>query len=400
MNMIFALLLIVFLATLRVVTGARTTLNTLSTLRKPDIDNKLLRLDPESTPLIVLAKQMGTKATTDVEFSYFDKANLGETTNINFVAGYLAGETSLVVDDSTIFKAYDVIIAATSLERILIQSIDYATHTLTVTRSIGSVAVANLLDGVELMRIGSAFQEGGDYADAVSNDPTKRTGCVQIVKTALKITNTQKQTEGYTGSDYEEEKRDKALLHKLELEKLAWFADGGPAHYYTGADGRARYTQGVLAAITTNVQDAGGILTEKQFDGYLEAWGNKGSPEKTLFASARLLSIMHSWGKDRWTPATLGEKYGIPGVKNYDNPHLKLNVVNARQIFKGNIFQYYNVILDLKHIKYRPLKGRDTAWEACTTTKDVTYEQFITEAGFEVRNEEAHAVLKNVVTAG
>lgn len=399
MNIFLLFLLLIGIAQFAAIDGTRTTLNTLSTIRKPDIDNKLLRLDPESTPLIVLTKQMASKTTTDVEFSYFEKANLTEITTINH-ADYNGGETDLVVTDSTIFKPYDVIIFASTLERALIISIVYSTHTLTVLRSFGSVATQNIANTTEVMRLGSAHEEGGDYANAVSNDAAKQTNCVEIFKTGLKLSNTQKNTETYVGTDYEEEKKDKALLHKLEIEKALWFHDGGTSHYYTGSDGRARYMKGVLASISTHVQDAGGILTEKQFDGYLESWSNLGSSEKTLFASARLISILNSWGKDRWTPSSMSEKYGIPGIKVYDNPHVKLNVVNARQIFKGNIFQYYNVLLDLKLLRWRPLKGRDTAWESCITTKDVVQEQFITEAGLELRNEAAHAVLKNVVTAG
>jgi len=400
MSVLFSFLVLIAFLGIFAVDGARTTLNTLSTIRKPDIDNKLLRLDPESTPLIVILKQLPTKVATDVEFSYFDKALLAETTNINHGAGYAAGDTDIVVDDSTIFKVKDIIIFAVHLERALITAINYTTHTLTITRSIGSTAADALIDGEEVMRLGSAFEEGGDYADAVSNDASKRTNCVEIFKTSLKITGTQKASESWVGSDYDEEKKDKAILHKLELEKGMWFHDGGTSHYYTGSDGRARVTAGIIASISTQVKDAGGVVTEKQFDGYLEDISNKGSSEKTLFACARLISIMNSWGKDRWTPSDLGTKYGIPGVKVYDNPHLKLNVVNARQVFKGNIFGYYNAILDLKHIRYRPLKGRDTAWESCVTTKDVTYEQFKTEAGLELRFEEAHAVIKNTVTAG
>lgn len=381
------------------INGTRLTTNVSSDNRKPDIDNKLVRLDPESTPLIVIMKQMPKKETSQTEFSYFDKALMSDLIKVNNGGGYNSSATSIVVDDSTNVKVGDIVVSATTLERLYVSAVDYSTHTLTVTRSIGSVAAGVLADDEELLILGSAHQEGGDAANAISFEPTKRTNCIQIFKTALKMSMTQKQTDQYTGDDYSEQKRDAALLHKLELERAAWFNDGGASYYYTGSDGRARVTNGILNQITSNVLDAGGTLTEAELDNFLETVGNKGNSEKTLFASARLISIMNGWGKDRWQPSSLSEKYGLPGVKEYLNPHCKLNVVNARQIFRGP-FQYWNAILDLPLLKYRPLKGRDTAFEKVTTTKDVVYEQFITECGFEIRNEAAHAIIKNATTQG
>jgi hypothetical protein len=379
------------------IVGNRTTLNTSATHRKPDIDNKLCRIEPENTPLTVLVKQMAKKVTTQPDFYHFEKALLAEEATVNNGGGYDASATSIVVDDETIIKPKDVLINPATLERMLVTAVDSATHALTVVRSIGDTAAGLIGDDAVLLRLGSAHEEGGDAAEAVSGDPEQKAGSVQIFKNAIKMTNTQRQTENYTEDDYAEAKREAGALHKLEIEKAFWFNDGG---YYTGSDGRARLTDGVIAQITTNVLDAGGVLTEDEFDDFLEDIFRYGSSEKTCFASARLLSILNGWEKSRWIASDFGKKYGLPACTEYLNPHGKLNIINAREIFKGAVFGYYNVFLDLKYLKYRPLKGRDTAIEDVVTTKDALHEQFLTEAGLQFQNEKAHAILKNATTRG
>lgn len=380
--------------------GNRTTLNTLSTNRKPDIDNKLCRIEPENTPLTVLVKQMGKKVTTQPDFYHFEKALLAEETSINHGGGYSDSDTNLVVDDASIIKAKDILINPVTMERMLVTGVNTGTNTLTVVRSIGSTAAAPIADDQALLRLGSAHEEGGNAAEAVSGDPERKEGSVQIFKTAIRMTNTQRQTESYTEDDYTEAKREAAALHKLEIEKAFWFNDGGPDHYYTGSDGRARTTNGVLAQITSNVFDVGGVLTEDEFDDIMEVIFRYGSSEKIIFSSARLITILNGWEKSRWIASDFGKKYGLPGVSEYLNPHGKLTIVNAREIFKGPVFGYWNVVLDMKYLKYRPLKNRDTAIEDVVHSKDAIYEQFLTEAGLQLQNEGAHAIIKNAVSRG
>lgn len=219
---------------------------------------------------------------------------------------------------------------------------------------------------------------------------------MQIFKTPFGVTNTQNATKMYGGSDLSYQQMKKGVEHKVDMARTFYW---GERKLDSSGSKPKRATGGLLSFLNQNNYDAGGALTQSEFDNNIsEVVFKYGSKEKLLLASPRLLSVMNGWALSK-LQIEQGEKTFGLGVTRYVTPFGVYNIV-LEPLFEGAVYGGFGVALDVENVRYRPLKGRDTKLETNIQANDADerQDQYITEAGLEVRLPKTHAVITGVTS--
>ncbi len=398
--------------------GTRNTLTIEQSRRIPDVDDKIFLLEPGESPLTAFLTQIGKigdgggkfkgmalqkRVVYNPEFTEYEDQYSGVWAQINNGAGYLAGDTALVVDNpgGSIFTKYDLIKNTRTGEIMRVTAVNYSTHTITVTRGAGATAAAAINDNDWLLIIGPAFEEGSKSGDSNTTKLVKVTNFTQIFKTKFGVTETENASKlypsGNPGADLKYLRAKHGIEQAKKIERAYWF---GEKKEVTGPDGKPlRLTGGVLEAIISagNVQDeASSALTEAEFRSFLQNYAFKfGSSEKYFFCGNTILGYLESFatGKLYLTPSD--KTFGVE-VRKYQSSFGTLNIV--RHPMFDNQYAGMGVVLDLSTLKHCPLNGRDTSLETNIQDNDADEEmdQYKTEVGLQRVNFEKNALIKGV----
>lgn len=379
-----------------VVTGVRDTANIQTAKLKIDMSEKIALLQPSATPFITFLKRAkgNTEVANNPKYSWLEDDLGARWDAVNNATGYLSTDTAIVVDNGAYFSAGDVVKVPRTGECMLVSSI--ATNTLTVVRGFGTTAAVDLVDNDPLVIIGNANEEGSGVRTIKSTQEAEVFNYTQIFKTPFGVTNTQNASAFYGGNDLSYQQKKKGIEHMVDMARAFYF---GQKKLDTTGEHPKRATAGLLSFLTSNNYDAGGALTQSEFDQSIcEVAFKYGSKEKLMLASARVLSVINGWALGK-LQIEQGEKtFGLAVVK-YVSPFGVLNLVHE-PLFEGAVYGGYAAIVDVENVKYRPLKGRDTKLETNIQANDIDgrTDQYITEAGLEVRNPETHALLTGVTS--
>ena len=273
-------------------------------------------------------------------------------------------------------------------------------NVLTVARGVGTTATTATNNNEPVVIIGSAFPEGALSAQAKSTVTQTIFNYTQIFRTSVKVTKTQEASELYGGSDRAYQRMKKGIEHAVDMERAAWF---GEKSEVTSGETPIRTTAGILPLINANAvkYDANNALTEDNFEKmFLEPLFRYGSSKKTLFASSRLISVINGWGRQKLQMVTGEETFGL-AIMRYISAHGELNIVK-HQLFEGATYGKMGVALDLEHLKYRPLRGRDTKLNTNIQPNDADFylDEYITEAGFQIKLPKTHGIITGADFAG
>lgn len=373
-----------------IITGQRSTTDINQVRRVVDIADKIYLLNPNAAPLTVLSSKLKKRNAINPEFKWLESDIFPYWDAVNNVGGYSAAATSIVVDNA-IFRTGDLIKVPRTGEVMLVTN--YTTVTLTVVRGVGSSAAAILNDDEPLMKLAMASEEGSTPPDVKTLKSVDKYNYTQIIKTPFDETGTAAASEYYGGKDRAFLRKVAGIEHMIDIERAFWFGQRGT---YTLGTKIKRFMGGVLEYVTTNVLDAGGILTESEFEGMCRTAFKYGSTTKWGFCSPLAASVINLWaaGKLQTVP---GEKtYGV-AVKKYITIHGELNLV-INKLFEGTTYGGLLAILDLEDIEYRPLQTRDTKLETNIQANNVDgwQDQYKTEVGIEVRNEKKHTIITDI----
>lgn len=360
-------------------------------------------LEPNgSAPLNALLAMTNGESTNDPEFKNFRDELPDRVLKINFGAGYDASTTTLTVDasDITKFCVKGAIIVNVNTGEVMQMSADASSTTsIAVARNISGTS-HTITDNDDLIIAGYAAQEGDTSPTAVSFDATVASNYTQIFRTAFKVTNTLKSTYLRTG-DKETEAMEKALkMHMMDIERAMFW---GVKHEANGSTAQpTRYTGGVLNSVTTVIDAtsgsySGGIISEKQFDQELvENIFAYGSTTKLAFIGARVASLLQEIGKNRWQPTQVSGTYGV-SMTRYATfaGDLLVHLHPQFRFIPG--MENAMVVLDLPHLRYRYLEGRDTQLlkDRQANDEDATKHEYLTECGLELLQDKTHAYIKN-----
>ena len=375
--------------------GQRTTKNINQDRRKVDMSERIALLQPSKAPLVVLTKKLNSKSTINPIFNWMEDdldARWGEVDEGSTVG---SADNEFGVEDPNIFNVGDIVKVPDTGEIMRVTNVDTSNDEITCDRGYGTTSAQDIDDGSDIVIIGSAHKEGGSAPEALSTKVSTINNYTQIFKTSVKVTKTQEASELYGGSDRNHQRKKKGIQHSVDIEKAGLF---GEKSEHVSGDEVIRTTAGVLSLIEGNAQtyDASGELTEDEFEKeWLEELFRYGNDKKTLFASARLISIINSWGRDKLHMETGEETFGL-SVYKYLSAHGELNIVKHPLL--ENEYSNWGIALDIENVRWRPLQGRDTSLETNIQGNDDDYylDQYLTEGGFEVKLPETHGILKNV----
>lgn len=379
------------------VTGTRSTGNITSNKIVIDMSNDIALLEPNEAPFMSFMKlaKRNVLACTSPKFEWLEDDLGARWDAINLLAGYLSTDTAIVVDDGTIFTARDIIKIPRTGEVISVTSI--ATNTLTVVRGYGTTTAAALVDNDPLVIVGNANEEGATSRTIKSTLEVPKFNYAQIVRTSFGVTNTDDHTKMYGQKDLAYQRRKKGVEHKIDMARAFYF--GEKKLDTTGTNPR-RTTAGLLSFLTENNYDAGGALTQSEFDNNIsEVVFKYGSKNKILLCSARMLSVINGWAMGKLTVNDTAAKFGL-SIMEYITPFGTYSLMNDSKMLEGAVYGGYGIVIDPENIKYRYLEGRDTKLNTNIQAPDAdeTKEEYITECGLEVRMPKTHAVITGVTS--
>lgn len=375
------------------ITSVRSTKNLDAIRRVIDVSKKIDVLEPDSAPLTLLTKKMDKRVAINPEFNWMEEASLVKVGQINHAA-YNAGETDLVVDDGTIFRAGDVVKVVATGEQLLVTVV--TTNTLTVTRAWGVTTTTNIPDDSVLLIVGNANAEHATKRNMKIGDITKKTNYTQIFRTPFGISRTADKSDTNGKNDLAHQRMMQLIEHQKEIERAFWF--GEPKEDLTGTTPR-RATGGVDYFISTNATDAGGGLTESEFDGFLRTGFRYGSKTKWLFAAPIVVSAIGFWSKAKLDTKMDDTTYGVNIVK-YVTPFGTVNIVNMNLFTEVTVYTGYAYLIDIDCLAYRYIADSDTKLKTNIqdNSADGEEDEYLTECGLEFSQEKKCGLLYNVTS--
>ncbi len=360
-------------------------------------------LEPNGTaPLQALLAMTSSESTDDPKYNHF-RDELPDRTLVTASAATNSA-TSVVYtndDDEAFILAGTMIYVPSTGEVMRVTANNTTTNTLTVDRGIGQSGTGQAIaSGAELVIAGHADQEGGTSPDPVSFDATTDFNYTQIFKTSISVSGTLQNTYLRTG-DKEQEQLTKSLkLHMGDIERAMFFGRRDEVNGSTATP--TRYTGGLLSMIT-NVSDAASAsatantITENDFDRLLvEDIFAYGSNEKIAFCGPRCISNLMEIGKNRWQPTAIDKAYGVSFTR-YTTFAGDLLVYMHPMFRQVAGLEKQMIVLDMPHLKYRYMEGRDTSLVRDVQNNDFdgVKHMYMTECGLEMTHSKVHHVIKN-----
>lgn len=376
------------------ITAVRTTGNLDAIRRVVDVSKKIDVLEPDSAPLTLLTKKMDKRVAINPEFNWMEEASLVKNDAINAVAGYADDAVEMIVDNGALFRAGDVVKVLRTGEQMLVSSV--ATHTLTVVRAWGTTAAAAIVNNDPVLIVGNANAEHATKRGMKIGDITKKTNYTQIFRTPFGISRTADKSDTNGKNDLAHQRMMQLIEHQKEIERAFWF--GEPKEDITGATPR-RATGGIDYFITTNATDAGGGLTEAEFDGFLRTGFRYGSKTKWLFAAPIVVAAISFWAKGKVQLQNDAKTYGI-NISKYQTPFGVVNIVTMNLFTEVTLYSGYAYLIDMDCLAYRYIADSDTKLKTNIqdNSADGQEDEYLTECGLEFSQEKKCGLLYNVTS--
>jgi len=375
------------------VTGAMTSTNVLSNQLAIDISKQISLLEPDVQPLAVFSRAANKEATVATKFRWLEdeaKARFDTT------AGTLnTTETALTVSNGLFYQQWDQVLNTRTGEQVRVDGV--AGNVLTLTRGIGSTATA-MLSGDELMIIGTAQPENDTSKAARAKNPSLVENNTQIFRTPFEISGTL-QAVGWLvqPSEWNRLARNAGIEHAKDIEYS--FVLGRKSATTPGAT-EDRTTGGVLSFITSNQTDAGGTLTEAEFNAALLQAMRYGSSSKLAMGSGVATSALNKFPASKQITRNDETTYGM-NVTHYTSPFGSLNLV-YHKLLEGQKYGGYLIIVDMAQVAYRYLANdtvnRDTKVlpNRQPNDQDGTKSEYLSECGLRFGLQRTHAIVTGI----
>jgi hypothetical protein len=384
-----------------VASGQRRTDTIAAVQRYIDVSGEILLLEPDAAPLTQVLSNLNKDNAKDSLFSWVEDTLESRFDAVNNGAGYSSTATSVVVDTGTLFAAEDLVKVPRTGEVISVTSI--STNTLTVERGIGGTTAAALVDDDPLYVIGTAAEEGDTSQEARSSNPTKVDNYTQIFKHSIKESGTVLSSSNQTSPhDWVHQNRKTMIEHQKDKELNGIFGTPGTR---TGADGGPRRTTGgLLNYLTQNNQDAGGTLTEAEWEQWLRGLFRYGSKTRTVFCSRLVGSVLNQYSAGKLNTFVGADTYGVT-VRKFLSIHGTVNLI-VHDLLEGAVYGGYAIGVDMRgmDLAYKYLNGdgpggsRDThvRTNVQAPDKDGRQDEILSECGFKIAEAPKHGVLTGV----
>lgn len=369
-----------------------------------DMDPKMRLLDPDQTQFTTMTSRMPSRAATREKVNWLEEQYVNNVFTVG--TGGAAGATSIVLSptsDAASVKPGDILRDMTTGEAILVTAVVVGTGTLTIVRSVGSVAAATITAAEKLLFIGSSFEQGASLPDPKYSQRVLGFNYTQIFRTSWTFAGTTTAIELYGGREPAKEAARKAVEHKRELEQNGFF---GARDFYTTGTGPQGSAGGLIEFITSNKQDVNGELTSDFLDLFLATVLAKGSSDKVIFCgtvAAYYISRFHRSGQGAFWKPSRENVHGVKvdgflsGVFGYEIPVVVkkewANLPSGDNGYNGDLF-----VVDMSNVEKRPLRDRSTALlnNRQNPGDDRVASEYLTEQTWVVAQEKTHGLLTGI----
>lgn len=396
------------------VQGAVSTGTITSTQKVVDMADKIYLLEPNAAPLYVLVSKLNKRVAINSTFSWLEDelhpawASLAACADSAATPGTSTTILSTQTGEVYYFNKYDLIKFPSTGELALVSSVACAAgDEMTVIRGYGTTdctgSAYEYATSTYFFKIGSAFPESSLSTDlsTVGTVTTPVSNYLQIFRKSVEISRSLANTELYGGADRPLQRKKKGIELMREMEKTFYF--GEPMIWSSTAAQPTRISGGINYYITTNSTDAGGTLTESEFEGFLRTVFRYGSNSKYLFAAPLILSVISLWAQGKLNMFPKDKTYGV-AITQYLSPHGTLNLIkdvvleHAGVISNTSYYGGYAYAVELEDVVYRFLQNRDIQMETDIQHPgdDLYKDQYICEVGMEFHNQKKHGKLYGV----
>jgi hypothetical protein len=384
------------------VTGGMTTTNVLSDQLAIDLGDLIKLLEPSAAPLTQFSRRAEKRKTVATKFGWLEdqsKARFSATSGA--VASTTTTQIPVTTGQGVYFQQWDQVLNTRTGEQMRVDAI--AGDTLTVTRGIGPSGVGTgvaMNSGDELLIIGSAQSENDTSKPARSDVPTKATNNTQIFRTPFEASESLRAS-GFQVSpaEWPRQARMKGIEHAKDIEYSFLF---GKRSATTPGATENRTTGGVLSFITTNQTDAGGDLSEAEFNAFMAQVMRYGSENKLALASATGVSALNKFPASKQQTRNDETTYGM-NVTNYTSPFGALNLVYHR-LLEGTKYGGYIIVVDMDEVAYRYLGNDEISRDTKVlpnrqpNDQDGRKDEYLSEVGLQLGLQRTHGVLTGITS--
>jgi hypothetical protein len=363
-----------------------------------DIAREIEITNPSAIPFVILLQRLQRRPAVDPKVRWAEDEYVPQVDAINNVGGYAAGDTVLTVDNGNYFNVGDQVTVTRTGETMRVTA--QTSTTITVTRSWGPTAAAALVDNDELVILGPVIAEGDPAPAPRTTVSVEKFNLVQIFRTTYNLTDDLgRDVSLLTEADLDYQRRKKLQEHLISIERSLFFGEQNEDTSTSASP--VRSLGGVNSFIATNVTDAGGTLDQTEWDTYLESAFRFGSGEKWHFGAPRQMTAISGFAKSALRVRPEDETFGVK-VVDYLSPHGTVHLVLHRLFAEspGNSaglgFNAVGFTLDMAKLWLRPLLDTIRRENIQNNDELLMKEEYVTKYSLEVRNEKAHAKLKNV----
>lgn len=373
-----------------IVTGAGLTTNGNSNQLAIDIGKEISLLEPNWQALTVFTREAKVEDAKAKTFKWLeDEAK----PRFDALSAAVASTTNqeIPVVHGTYFQQWDQLLNTRTGEQFRVDSV--VGNTLFVTRGIGSTA-ANMNENDELYLIGTAQPENDTSKVARSLVPVAFENNTQIFRTPYEISETAANVSYQVGPNEWDRKQQRAAVeHAKDIEQAAIF--GRKSSTFPGS-AEARTTGGALSFITSNQMDAGGVLSESEFNTFMQSVFRYGSEDKIAFMSGAAIQALGKFPASKQITKNDETTYGM-NVTTYEGPFGKIHTVYHKML-EGQKYGGYCIVIDMQEVAWRPLENRDTKLlpNRQPNDQDGRKSEYLTEAGLKFGQNRTHGVLSGI----
>jgi hypothetical protein len=361
-----------------------------------DVSSRIALLQPEDAPLLAFMNGLKKKLkASNPKFEWIEDELIPNIVTISGAEASGSTSFALTSGQGVRVRVNDLLISNTG-ESILVTAI--STDTLTVTRSMGAVAATAYVTLDEFVLAGTAMLEGATAPTSLWTQKSTKTNYIQIFRDVVELTVTQVNTDSYGGNTRLNERKKKAVEHKRQIEQALLLGDGFED---TSGTQTRRGTTGLLNWISTNITDAGGVLTEAEFEAFMRSifryHPTVTAPEKWFLASPVIISAVNFWAKSTLRIESNEKTFGVR-VAKYRSGHGDLNITRHWLLEDFVEFKQYGFAIDPENVMYRFLQNLDTKLHIDIQNDDeeVNRDEYRTHAGLQLMQEKTHGLIKGV----
>ncbi len=310
-------------------------------------------------------------------------------------------DTTFGVDNADRFRIGDQVRPAGSDELLLVTATDTGAGTITVVRGYGGTTAEDLADNQVLHILGNAALEGDDSPAVRFTNRSRKGNWTQIFTAAVRVSGSDLAVRKLSVADeldYQKTERLREMLRDLEATVINGTS---PSSDPQGSGTVRRTMKGLIPHLATNVFEpgVGGFpvetdLTETQLNLALRLiWEQSSSRIDTVVVGGYQKRRINSF-------ITSSRAYGPDDVAYRDMVGVyESDFGVCRVVLCRSVPPDCAILLDSSRVDVLPLAGRSFHYKPLASAGDYEAGEVIGEYTCELRNENAHGIIKGLDTA-